>query len=78
MGWHSDDEKVYAKESTICSVSLGQERDFQLRERADKQRKLTYCLGGGDVFAMAGAPLSCPSAARCLAGCALSLALGSQ
>lgn len=58
VGWHSDDESMYGKNSTICSVSLGQSRDFQVREKADKTRKLAWSLGQGDVLAMAGARLA--------------------
>ena len=54
VGWHADDETLYGKDSTICSVSLGQARDFQLREKANKWRKLTYSLGDGDFFVMSG------------------------
>ncbi|CAK9107978.1 unnamed protein product [Durusdinium trenchii] len=32
MGWHSDNEQVYGPKPTIASVTLGAERDFDLRE----------------------------------------------
>lgn len=54
VGWHSDDEKLYGKDSPICSISLGQTRDFQLRLKADRSHKLHYSLGHGDVFVMKG------------------------
>eukprot|EP00892_Ulva_mutabilis_P004742 jgi/Ulvmu1/263/UM001_0267.1 len=55
VGWHSDDEKLYGKDAPICSVSLGQTRDFQLRLKQDRTHKLEYSLGHGDVFVMKGA-----------------------
>jgi alkylated DNA repair dioxygenase AlkB len=54
VGWHADDESLYGKNSTICSISLGQSREFQLRERANPSRKMSYSLGEGDVFVMKG------------------------
>lgn len=55
VGWHSDDEKLYGRGCTICSVSLGHARDFQLRRKGAASRKLCWCLGEGDLFVMAGA-----------------------
>lgn len=55
VGWHSDDEKLYSKDAPICSVSLGQTRDFQLRLKKDRSHKLQYSLSHGDVFVMQGA-----------------------
>lgn len=36
VGWHSDDEKVYALNQEIASVSFGCERDFFLKKKPDK------------------------------------------
>ena len=55
MGWHSDDETLYGRDAPICSVSLGQPREFYLRKKSDHKHKLEYCLGQGDVFVMKGA-----------------------
>jgi hypothetical protein len=55
MGWHADDETLYGKNSTICSISLGHTRDFHLREKANHLNKRSYSLGNGDLFVMAGA-----------------------
>src|ERR1700722_6810955 len=33
MGWHSDDEKMLAKDTAIGSLSLGAERRFSLRHK---------------------------------------------
>ena len=54
VGWHSDDERLYGRGSTICSVSLGHARDFQLRKKADSKSKMSWSLGEGDLFVMAG------------------------
>ena len=36
IGWHSDSEKDIVKDSTICSVSIGEERSFQVRLKYKK------------------------------------------
>ncbi|XP_038882915.1 DNA oxidative demethylase ALKBH2 [Benincasa hispida] len=36
VGWHSDDEKVYALNQEIASVSFGCERDFLLKKKPNK------------------------------------------
>ena len=36
IGWHSDDEKDLESNTPICSISLGDERKFQLREKYSK------------------------------------------
>jgi alkylated DNA repair dioxygenase AlkB len=55
VGWHADDETAYGPNATICSISLGEARDFQLRNKADHKQKLEYKLSGGDLFVMKGA-----------------------
>lgn len=55
VGWHADDETAYGPNATICSVSLGQARDFQFRLKADHSCKREFRLQGGDVFIMKGA-----------------------
>eukprot|EP00191_Tetraselmis_sp_GSL018_P011366 CAMPEP_0177615660 /NCGR_PEP_ID=MMETSP0419_2-20121207/23601_1 /TAXON_ID=582737 /ORGANISM="Tetraselmis sp., Strain GSL018" /LENGTH=134 /DNA_ID=CAMNT_0019113387 /DNA_START=319 /DNA_END=722 /DNA_ORIENTATION=- len=50
VGWHSDDETLYGKNTTIGSVSLGSARDFLLRRNADHQDKLTFKLCKGDIL----------------------------
>jgi len=54
MGWHADDEKELGNKPVIASVSLGEERIFQLKNRANK--KLTYKkrLQHGSLFIMQG------------------------
>ncbi|XP_022950476.1 DNA oxidative demethylase ALKBH2 isoform X1 [Cucurbita moschata] len=36
VGWHSDDEKLYALNQEIASVSFGCERDFLLKKKSNK------------------------------------------
>ncbi len=54
MGWHSDDEPELGKNPCIASLSLGCKRRFLLKHRMNKQLKLTYELGDGSLFIMAG------------------------
>jgi len=58
LGWHSDDETLYGKNTTIGSVSLGSARDFLLRRNADHQDKLTFKLCKGDILIMQGSTQS--------------------
>lgn len=54
VGWHADDEAVYGREPTIASVSLGAERDFDLRRKDDPQKKLRISLRSGSLLVMGG------------------------
>lgn len=38
MGWHSDDERDLGVDPIVASISLGAERDFQIRARDPAQR----------------------------------------
>jgi alkylated DNA repair dioxygenase AlkB len=55
MGWHADDEKELGDDPVIASLSLGQERFFDLKPkdklRSDRQRLL---LGHGSLLVMSG------------------------
>ena len=55
MGWHSDDEQSLGVNPVIASVSLGAERDFVLRRRDDRDRKLAVALTHGSLLLMSGA-----------------------
>lgn len=52
MGWHSDDEAELGKNPVIASLSLGQERRFQFRFKADKSIKVHYLLSSGSLLLM--------------------------
>lgn len=54
MGWHSDDEAELGSCPTIASVSLGAERRFILRSKADKQKKLKIEPASGSLIIMRG------------------------
>lgn len=52
-GWHSDDEKELGPSPVIASLSLGQERNFQLKHKTD-QKKESLILKHGSLLIMAG------------------------
>jgi alkylated DNA repair dioxygenase AlkB len=60
MGWHSDDEPELGTRPVIASISLGAERDFQLRRRKRSGSKTTAgpaknrLLPHGSLLLMAG------------------------
>lgn len=51
VGWHADDEADLGPNPMIASLSLGVERDFQMRSGG---RRETIALRGGDLLVMAG------------------------
>lgn len=58
MGWHSDDEPELGAEPVIASISLGAERDFQLRKRNSGKRHgraTNMLLPHGSLLLMSGA-----------------------
>lgn len=54
VAWHSDDEKELGTAPVIGSVTLGQERPFQLRHREDKSLKYSLPLPHGSFLLMRG------------------------
>jgi alkylated DNA repair dioxygenase AlkB len=54
VDWHSDDEPELGPDPTIASLSLGATRDFVLRHRRTKARKV-FALQSGDLLVMRGA-----------------------
>lgn len=54
-GWHADDEKELGTNPIIASVSLGTERFFHLRNKADKGIKSKILLQHGSLLIMKGA-----------------------
>lgn len=55
VAWHSDDEPELGRNPTVVSLSLGGEREFQLRHRYDKSlgiKKIT--LSHGSLLVMGG------------------------
>ena len=64
VAWHSDDEPELGKNPIVASLSLGADRQFQLRHKQYKQRvqhsqngqyKHTMYLSDGDLLLMHGA-----------------------
>ncbi|MES2278810.1 MAG: alpha-ketoglutarate-dependent dioxygenase AlkB [Bacteroidota bacterium] len=53
MAWHSDDEKMLGKDSTIASLSFGAERKFSLKHRATKEAT-SVLLENGSLLVMKG------------------------
>lgn len=55
VGWHSDDEPELGDRPIIASISLGAERDFQLRHRSRKDLGThTIPLPHGSLLLMSG------------------------
>jgi alkylated DNA repair dioxygenase AlkB len=54
MGWHADDEPELGPEPLIASLSLGAERRFLLRDRAERRQRLAVVLPHGSLLLMAG------------------------
>jgi alkylated DNA repair dioxygenase AlkB len=50
VAWHSDDEPELGPSPTICSVSFGASRKFQLREKNKKGEIFTTFLHHGDLI----------------------------
>lgn len=54
MGWHSDNERELGKEPVIASLSLGAERDFQLKHKTNLKLKQIIPLAHGSLLIMSG------------------------
>ena len=54
MGWHSDDEKCLGDAPQIASISLGDQRRFILREKANHANKVEIPLQDGSLLLMLG------------------------
>jgi alkylated DNA repair dioxygenase AlkB len=62
MGWHADDEPELGTDPVIASISLGAERDFQIRQRKTGETSRTgpatsILLSHGSLLLMSGARL---------------------
>lgn len=53
MAWHSDDEKMLAKDSSIASLTFGAERKFAFRHKTEDQ-KVELILEHGSLLEMSG------------------------
>ncbi len=54
VAWHSDNETVLGKHPVIVSVSLGQVRSFDIRNRKDHAEKYSIRLENGSYLLMKG------------------------
>jgi alkylated DNA repair dioxygenase AlkB len=53
-GWHSDNEKELGTNPVIASLSLGAERNFQLKHNFDPTQKKNIILENGSLLLMKG------------------------
>jgi alkylated DNA repair dioxygenase AlkB len=42
VGWHSDNEKCIPENSIIVSISIGDERDFEIKRMTESEREFEY------------------------------------
>lgn len=54
VAWHGDNESELGRNPVIASVSLGQERRFEFRSRADHSKKYGLTLENGSLLIMKG------------------------
>jgi len=54
LGWHSDNEKELGKTPIIFSISLGETRQFQVKDKLTGQHKINLDLAHGDLIIMRG------------------------
>jgi alkylated DNA repair dioxygenase AlkB len=53
-GWHADNEKELGINPAIASLSLGAERNFQLKHNFDASQKMNIILENGSLLLMKG------------------------
>ena len=54
VAWHSDNEKALGARPTIASVTFGQMRSFDIRNKADHNEKYSVRLEHGSLLLMKG------------------------
>lgn len=54
VAWHSDNERVLGPQPTIASISFGEIRSFDIRNKSDHQRKYSILLEHGSLLVMKG------------------------
>jgi alkylated DNA repair dioxygenase AlkB len=54
VDWHSDDEPELGDNPIIASLSFGEERQFQLKNKKDKNQKISLKLPHGSMLLMKG------------------------
>ncbi len=51
-GWHADNEKELGRDPIIASLSLGEERVFQVKHNTNKEAKQSITLQHGSLLLM--------------------------
>ena len=51
-GWHADNEKELGRDPVIASLSLGEERVFQIKHNSNKEIKQNIILQHGSLLVM--------------------------
>ena len=51
-GWHADNEKSLGHDPIIASISLGEERSFQIKHNSNKSEKINLILEHGSLLLM--------------------------
>lgn len=51
-GWHADNEKELGRDPIIASLSLGEERVFQIKHNTNKEAKRSIILQNGSLLVM--------------------------
>ncbi|GEP88488.1 Alkylated DNA repair dioxygenase AlkB [Chitinophaga terrae (ex Kim and Jung 2007)] len=54
VAWHSDHERELGQHPNIASLSVGQARTFEFRNKKDHKRKYALTLGNGSLLIMKG------------------------
>ena len=54
VSWHADDEPELGNRPVIASVSLGEERKFQIRSNNEPKDRIDLVLGHGSLLIMRG------------------------
>lgn len=54
VAWHSDNERELGQHPNIASLSIGQARTFEFRNKKEHQRKYALTLGNGSLLIMKG------------------------
>jgi alkylated DNA repair dioxygenase AlkB len=54
VAWHSDKDTIPGLKTEIASVSLGQVRNFDFRNKANRQQRYSIALEHGSLLLMKG------------------------
>ncbi len=54
VAWHADKDTIPGVKTDIASLSIGQERNFEFRSKADHRQQYSICLEHGSLLLMKG------------------------